>query len=149
MPPSVNCCHFPPYSFAPITRLCLTFCNFGSPLLLTLLSTLHLRPPFPGTSCVCLALSAILAPKSTQNTEHRLRTHNTNTENIRPPYAEICDANSVKWPLFIFLFTFPCRFILSWSNSLLAFCAAHSEDTWVKRRVILCQNFTEKLHMKP
>ena len=68
MPPSVNCCHFPPYSFVPVTRLCLTFCTFGSPLRLTLLSALHLRPPFQGTSCVCLALSAILAPNSTQNT---------------------------------------------------------------------------------
>ena len=97
MPPSVNCCHFPPYSFAPVTHLCLTFCTFGSPLRLTLLSALHLRPPFRGTSCVRLALSAILAPNSTQNTEHRLSTHNANTENIRPRSANGMISLSTKF----------------------------------------------------
>ena len=84
LPPGVNCCNFPPYYFAPITRLCLTFCNFRPPLRLTLPSGLNLRRTFRGISWVCPALSVILAPNSTHNTGHRVRTHNTNTENIRP-----------------------------------------------------------------
>ena len=87
-----------PSVFAPVTRLCLTFCNFGSPLRLTLLSALHLRPTFPGISGSRLALSAILAPNSTQNTEHRLKTHNSNTGNIRPPDTVIsCRPTNRIW----------------------------------------------------
>ena len=97
MPSGANCGHFPPQSFAPVTRLRLTFCNFGSLLRLTLLSTFHLRPTFPDISGSRLALSAILAPNSTQNTEHRLKTHDSNTGNIRPLDPPLCTCPVCHW----------------------------------------------------
>ena len=57
----------------------------------------------------CLTLAAILAPNSTQNTEHRLRTHNTNTENIRP-------LTQIYIALLFWISDFPLAFWFLFSN---------------------------------